>query len=140
MNKNAKLWVKALRSGKFKQTKAALRRTTTIPGGDPAGFCCLGVACEVYRKATGDGVWKQATPPVSKNVIAFIIKNEEATARLPSKVRDWLGLQNSTGFYGYKGNVAIGEELTVKNDNGADFARIADIIESEPEGLFKKED
>lgn len=33
-------WVKALRSGKYKQTKRALQ--------DSSGFCCLGVACKVF--------------------------------------------------------------------------------------------
>lgn len=32
-----KTWVKALRSGKFKQTTSSLQ--------DEKGFCCLGVAC-----------------------------------------------------------------------------------------------
>ena len=34
-----KLWVKALRSGKYKQGKGALQNRD--------GFCCLGVACKV---------------------------------------------------------------------------------------------
>ena len=33
-------WVAAMRSGKYKQSSNALR--------DQAGFCCLGVACDLY--------------------------------------------------------------------------------------------
>jgi hypothetical protein len=34
-----KIWIEALRSGKFEQTKERLQ--------DKDGYCCLGVACEV---------------------------------------------------------------------------------------------
>lgn len=37
--KEFKLWLKALRSGNFKQTTGCLQ--------DDSGYCCLGVACEV---------------------------------------------------------------------------------------------
>ena len=43
MNANAQLLVSALRSGEYKQIKGCLST-----GG---GYCCLGVACEVYIKA-----------------------------------------------------------------------------------------
>lgn len=42
--------VAALRSGEYKQERFGLRTTND-------NFCCLGVACDVYRKATGDGEW-----------------------------------------------------------------------------------
>ena len=37
-----KIWVKALRSGKYKQTTTKLR--------DTFGFCCLGVACDLFKE------------------------------------------------------------------------------------------
>ena len=43
MNANAKKWVRALRSGKYKQGREWLRAGDT--------FCCLGVACELAIKA-----------------------------------------------------------------------------------------
>lgn len=43
------LLVDALNSEEFKQTKRALRTDD--------GFCCLGVACEIYRRTTGLGKW-----------------------------------------------------------------------------------
>ena len=45
-------WVKALRSGKYAQTRGRLRRI----GAEE--FCCLGVLCEVLGlKRTDDGYW-----------------------------------------------------------------------------------
>ena len=44
MNENVKnLWVDALRSGEYSQTKRQLQ--------DDGGYCCLGVLCEVGEKA-----------------------------------------------------------------------------------------
>ncbi len=46
MKKNiATKWVKALRSGDYKQAYGRLHDTTT------GGFCCLGVLCKMYEKA-----------------------------------------------------------------------------------------
>lgn len=39
---HAKKWIKALRSGKYKQTKNKLRNN--------GGFCCLGVLDEIFPK------------------------------------------------------------------------------------------
>ena len=41
--KDAMKWVKALRSGKYKQTKGILKNSK--------GFCCLGVLCEINQNA-----------------------------------------------------------------------------------------
>ena len=43
-----KLWVKALRSGEYKQTKDSLKNR--------GGFCCLGVLCDLAAK-DGGGDW-----------------------------------------------------------------------------------
>lgn len=44
----ANKWVKALRSGKYTQTKNNLC--------DDVGHCCLGVLCELYIKDTKDNI------------------------------------------------------------------------------------
>lgn len=46
---NIKLWLAALRSGEYKQATGVLNNGN--------GFCCLGVACDVYAKQTGKGKW-----------------------------------------------------------------------------------
>lgn len=50
-----KKWVKALRSGKYNQCDGQLRQGDT--------FCCLGVLCDLHRKAMkkGDNEWKKIT-------------------------------------------------------------------------------
>lgn len=40
--KEIKLWIKALRSGKYKQTEGTLE--------NGLGYCCLGVACRLFTK------------------------------------------------------------------------------------------
>ena len=42
-------WVRALRSGEYKQAEQSLRREIT-PG--TMGYCCLGVLTDLYCKAT----------------------------------------------------------------------------------------
>lgn len=45
-----RLWVEALRSGEYEQGRTWLRENDR--------YCCLGVACELYRKHTGIGRWE----------------------------------------------------------------------------------
>jgi hypothetical protein len=40
MKKEIRKWARVLRSGKYKQTTGALQ--------DSTGFCCLGVACDIF--------------------------------------------------------------------------------------------
>lgn len=109
MNDFAKRWVAALRSGEFKQTRNRLHY------GD--GYCCLGVACELYRRETGKGKWDSNNFFLGKNVT------------LPLVVRESLQLRRDNGRFGSGG-------LATMNDDGRTFAEIADLIESEPAGLF----
>jgi hypothetical protein len=106
VNANAKKWVKALRSGKYKQARYRLRRDNK--------YCCLGVACDISKLGKWDGT-------------IYL----DSYLYLPRKVQKWLGLRSSGGEY-YTNN------LTSFNDNNWSFKKIADIIESEPNGLFKK--
>ena len=103
-----KLWLKALRSGEFEQTKNQLRN------GSKREFCCLGVACEVYRKATGDGLWRKGV---------FIIDEAGEFSALPNTVRIWLGLDRSNPVLGTTSTAAS------LNDDGVSFYEIADRLE-----------
>jgi len=49
-----KLWTDALVSGEFEQGQGRL--CNEVEG--VRSFCCYGVLCELYRRATGDGEWK----------------------------------------------------------------------------------
>lgn len=78
-------------------------------------FCCLGVACDIYDK----NIWKGLP---------------DKLGLLPEHVREWLGLSSNEGYY-YNDHY-----LTSDNDSlRLGFNKIADIIESEPTGLFINE-
>jgi len=125
MNDNAKQWVSVLRSSRFKQGTGALHVTRRTEDGDE--LCCLGVACVLAREA---GV-----------PVAVMLMEDEATVAydgsfgtLPPRVFSWLGLATVDGEF--SAGTPIPDSLASRNDSGSTFAEIADIIESEPKGLF----
>lgn len=114
MKRSVKLWLEALRSGKYEQGKDQL--VEGQPGEER--YCCLGVACAVYNKHH------------KKKVDLY--SGEQFALRMDKKVvKQWLGLRTTLG------HCNAGYTLTRLNDRGTSFSKIADIIESEPEGLFK---
>lgn len=117
MNNNAKLWVAALRSGKYEQGTGMLNRDGRM--------CCLGVACEVGIE---NGLKLQFG---CVGYVGYVLKsyNNEIDC-LPVEVMKWAGIWDKFGYF--RG----GSSLSALNDSGKSFAEIADIIESEPEGLF----
>lgn len=123
MNANARLWVEDLRTNP-PQAKGRLREGEKM--------CCLGRACEVYRRETGNGEW---VPSLSSDSL-FKVEGVSDWSRLPDPVRQWLGLQTREGEYEHRLPSSLGHCLSSMNDCGATFAEIADVIESEPEGLF----
>lgn len=124
LNDNAKKWVAALRSGKYKQ---GTRYLTVIKNGKEFD-CCLGVACKLYME---EGNALQVEQQNSH--LRYIPPMDEGGADsgvLPVPVRKWLGLTFSNGN---SDSIC----LSSLNDNGKSFEEIAKVIESEPEGLFK---
>lgn len=105
-----RLWLKALRSGKYQQGKNQLRN------GDR--FCCLGVLCEVYRQDTGKGRWTRGE--------SFVAGDSEDCCVLPDAVMAWAALSGDTPRLGPRKNSAY---ATTLNDNGRSFSYIADRIE-----------
>jgi hypothetical protein len=77
-------WVTALRSGRYKQTEGKLH--------DETGYCCLGVACDVYRKAAKrqSGKPPEWVPSHDNSRLDFL----GATGTLPDEVADWFGLSD----------------------------------------------
>jgi hypothetical protein len=131
LNDNAQKWVDALRSDEFKQGKQRLRTSD-------GGYCCLGVACEIYRRETGQGEWTEDN--------GFKTAGHHDRFVLPNAVSDWLGLTAAQGVVDETlvtidaGSDEPYEVQTLTGLNDAanyDFNQIADVIESEPEGLFK---
>ena len=96
-----RMWVKALRSGKYKKGTKALHLT-------PDMYCCLGVACDVYRKRGG-----------------LLEHGWESLGGLPKTVREWYGLVECDPTLG-------GVPATIMNDrHRRTFKFIADRIEEE---------
>jgi hypothetical protein len=134
----AKKWVRALRSGKYKQAKSVLK-TKTKKG--LVRHCCLGVLCELYqndckrKKKKGLRVLEIEPygyeAPETSTVFEF---NDDPTV-LPETVRSWAGLKSDDGRFrnedtefASKGEIC--RNLVALNDNGAKFEKIADIIEA----------
>lgn len=105
MNDRQEKLVAALESGEYEQGQYVLRSVKDT-------FCCLGVACDIYHKETGNGEW-----------ISLHLNYEfmETATRLPSEVTNWFGFSNSTGRY------ASGS-LMDDNDKKKSFEEIAQII------------
>jgi hypothetical protein len=99
-----KLWLEALRSGNYEQTRFFLR--------DKRGYCCLGVLCDLHP----DVDWSRSTPGV-----AFYPFDEDEMdlGILPDKASSWSGLTDE------QRNI-----LMNMNDDGKSFEEIADYIEN----------
>ena len=132
---NRRIWVEALRSGKYRQASHALRldgEAWTLNEPEEMALCCLGVACEISGLAS----WE-----MMQNGIHLFLGSSSS---LPVEVADWLGMRSSAGDYDYMGTrpcpVPEGMEgegsLAALNDKGATFEQIAKMIEAEPEGMF----
>ena len=141
MNKTLKeKWVNALRSGKYKQGKGRLRTCVEATVDEPNPdwkYCCLGVLCDLME----GGKWNKA---------AFKYKNHSDHVVLPASLGLEIGLHPSPDLpiRELRENGLLTEEeikelqyatsptgygmkipLTVINDQGFPFDRIATIIE-----------
>lgn len=107
-------WVKALRSGKYKQGTKALYQNDSEDG--KKGYCCLGVLTHLYAKEKG---------------LSFkeIIKRS-GNSMLPRSVQKWAGLEgldSDNPKVDYKGESC---DLAHLNDeNRLKFPTIAKLIE-----------
>ena len=121
--KKAMKWVKALRSGKFKQIKGSL---VALNNDKPMGYCCLGVLCEVsdvplnhfktYDSLSGDLSQRCGIENPEGEI--------EETQNLPYDDINKKKIKIRVGNK-YKGFVS----LAVANDFGASFKSIATWIE-----------
>lgn len=101
-----RLWVRALRSGKYEQGRGLLRDGDT--------FCCLGVLCDLYLKEHKYS---------AIDLHGFY---------LPRSVRRWAGLASGNPEVRPRKVAGIRHDtLASLNDAGRSFARIATIIEKE---------
>lgn len=114
MNNNAKKWLKALKSGKYKQTAGALKHKE--------GFCCLGVLCEVYNENSKTPI----KPKKIKNQDSYVYNNNHSFP--PNIVAEWAGLK-----------IEAMTNLTHFNDvQEYSFEKIASLMEKTPKKYFEE--
>jgi hypothetical protein len=99
---------KFLRNPKLKQAKHHLRDWNSV------AKCCLGHACELYRKETGRGTWRNGY---------FILPSGKEDLVLPPEVRDWFGLKRANPIIRVNDRLMLAAD---HNDEGATLAQIAD--------------
>lgn len=102
-------WIKALRSGRYKQTKNSLELDSKN--------CCLGVLCRILRAKREVG---------SEGYITF----DGWHVLLPTTIERKAGMRSTTGYI-----YSSGSSLAGLNDGGTSFKTIADIIEAHWEEL-----
>lgn len=140
-------WVKALKSGKYKQVKGTLKGVR--PDGE-VGYCCLGVLCDLYikdRKKNKKGLgcefidldpvnisYRNCTP-------LWEVDGEDGL--LPYVVAEWAGFNTisdnwNTGGY----DPDVDTDLSVLNDGAEsckikarNFSQIASVIEKNWENI-----
>jgi hypothetical protein len=120
-------WVAALRSGEYKQTTQVLH--------NDQGYCCLGVACDLYSKTPEGQTSGWANHPSQRNEqkIGFEFATPDADAYLdilPPAVAGYYGLEQSPVIKNPKGHGYF-DTLGALNDHGAPFHTIANLIEKE---------
>lgn len=132
MNRDVgRLWVKTLRSNRFKQGRGYL--------GGEAGHCCLGVLCELAVEA---GVITRADDDrTMTDVLIYAYRGPSAVSGyrefLPPEVVEWAGLPNASPSVPaavvprsvYAAEIFQDPSLASLNDYGTSFDLIADMIE-----------
>jgi hypothetical protein len=107
-----RVWVEALRSGKYKQTQGTLHNLNT------GGFCCLGVAAAVWGLATPEKMGTSAPWHEGPTEVYELL--DWTVGKVPYEGRD--------GVEEFKRHPALVEGIEM-NDAGKPFTEIADMIE-----------
>jgi len=128
MNKRIKTrWLKALRSGKYKQGRYALRTKSDN------GFCCLGVLCDLYTKSP-EGKKKKARwiLGIGDNKYSLEVNRRNTyVGLLPIEVMKWANIGSDNPILDSEtGNNTIDGHASYWNDNRrVGFRGIANRIE-----------
>jgi hypothetical protein len=140
----AKKWVKALRSGKYKQGKGYLKQFTTK---NEPRHCCLGVLCELYNDTMKKNHKKTLyTEEMEDNSSGTsFVRFDLVDGGLPKVVRKWACMVSVLGdFRKPPSKMVYFSKLFRKlnkysladlNDDGKKFSTIADIIEKNVENI-----
>ena len=124
MNKEiAKKWVKALRSGKYKQGTNVLHNTRNNT------YCCLGVLTDLYQQDRRSKKKKMLDVDDKLDTVSY----DGAEFILPDAVVKWAGMKTYDGSW----DVENGDSnLVYLNDERCcSFKTIANVIEKNVENL-----
>lgn len=110
-NQNVQKWIDGLTSGEFSQGFGKLQTED--------GFCCLGVACAVYERETGERL--------KRTVHGTFRVNEDREYALHHKVVEWLGLENTDPWVPQQERDTT-IALSTMNDRNTPFSEIAEQI------------
>jgi hypothetical protein len=124
----ANLWIKALRSGKYKQGVCALHTSDNK-------YCCLGVLCDLYdkdRKAKKKKSIKISKPKYNGNKNQHCYRYGDEYDFLPTVIKRWAGMKSKKGSLEIDGSYF---DLSILNDGDSylgrkNFKEIAQIIET----------
>lgn len=107
-------WLTALRSGDYPQGRFALHLGP--------GYCCLGVLCDLYRQAQGDGpeTWVEQHIDDEDAILHTVFFYQACSTMISKPIMDWVGL-----------NGCEASSLAEQNDHGASFTQIAETIEAQ---------
>lgn len=126
-----RLWVQALRSGRYRQGNARLASVDASAEGAPLCYCCLGVACEVAIDNSADGVRRRALP-----WDGYMFRDDEdvwlpENSELPPPVKDWFGFDLCDPVVSTERAYAGPVYAALANDDLEwTFEKIADEIEA----------
>lgn len=107
---NVRKWITALRSGEYKQTRRRLQ--------DKYGYCCLGVATDLYIRETRKARWG-ASVKCKFHAYEYPDSVDPNAGFLPAQVSDWLGITMDRQM-----------DLALMNDAGSTFLDIASVLEN----------
>lgn len=131
MNPEAKrLWLEALRGGKYSQAKGQLR--------SGKGFCCLGVLADVSKQ----GSWKETSFGTSDTNFEYLTERRIVSSSfLPKEVAIWAFASGPNLQPLVEIDAAMSDRtervlpgirsLSLLNDRGLSFEDIADLIEEQ---------
>lgn len=129
----AKRWIKALRSGKYKQGQSFLKQYDTK---NQPRHCCLGVLCELYNESMKKNHKKTLTTKTFDDGLfgsgSGCVTFNGAGEFLPTSVRKWAGMKSKDGKLD---NHLFYNSLADMNDFGKTFKTISNTIEKNIENL-----
>lgn len=125
-------WVEALRSGDYRQGHGVLHRVSA----DDETFCCLGVLCELARKASVVQMEGEGRLIDGKGYgVAMVYRDDDgaSTFVLPRSVRIWAGLSEPNPELMYKDDHYVISDLNDGAVSGRQlsFEELADVIEAQ---------